>query len=353
MKNFSGKETDQPLLWGLLHGMNDLAAGYMLANFSFHHDHSESFTMLVIYAIIGFGGQLPVGLLLDKLKEVRPFAVISISLLILSVVLYSVDPFVAIIVTGFAGAGIHVTGGAICVQVEERAGPLGIFTAPGVLGLTLGGLSGSFAPSFLLICIPVILILAVLTLRQRIPVYQARHKKENSQLDTHDFIMLGILLIMCFRSFIFDVINGLAFNFEQGILVLGISAFLGKIIGGFVADRIGWKKFIYITLSIAFVLLHFGKDNIYALGFGIACLQSSVPLTLLFMCRSLPLYPATATSLSLGTSVALAGLPLYMGGEVKAGTGNHIIWILVFLGMMITWLFVIYYRKKHYRILPR
>ena len=30
------------------------------------------------------------------------------------------------------------------------------------------------------------------------------------------------------------------------------------------------------------------------------------------MGRSLPLYPATATALSLGTSIALAGLPLFM-----------------------------------------
>ncbi len=69
---------------------------------------------------------------------------------------------------------------------------------------------------------------------------------------------------------------------------------------------------MYITLPLALILFQFGKQNIYALAFGIACLQSSVPITLLLMSRSLPIYPATATALSLGASVALAGLPLFL-----------------------------------------
>ena len=104
----------------------------------------------------------------------------------------------------------------------------------------------------------------------------------------------------------------MAQQYPNGILIIGISAFAGKIIGGFVADKIGWKKFVYITLPIALVLFQFGKENIYALAFGIACLQSSVPITLLLMSRSLPMYPATATALSVGASVAIAGLPLFL-----------------------------------------
>ena len=354
MHSSINRSIQQPLLWGLLHGVNDFVAGYMLANFAFNHSNSDSFTMLVVYAILGFGGQLPVGFLLDKQKHIKPFAIVSICLLLFSTAFYFIDPYVAIILTGFAGAGIHVTGGAICLQVnEDRSGPLGLFTAPGVLGLTLGGLLGSMSSSYLLIALMAIIIVAIIIFKQGVPAYQAQNKK-GSQLDTHDWIMLGILLIMCFRSFIFDIVNNVSLHFEHGILILGISAFLGKIIGGFLADKIGWKKFVYITLPIAFLLLNFGKENIYALGFGIACLQSSVPLTLLLMSRSLPSFPATATALSLGTSVALAGLPLYMSNRHFNFNreSSNIIWLIVFTSMIVLWLGITVFRNSKQSLLP-
>ena len=343
------KSIHLPILWGSLHGINDFVAGYMLANFTFAHNSSESFTMLVVYAIIGFGGQLPVGFMLDKQKQIKPFAVASISLLLLSCFIYFIDPTVAIIVTGFASAGIHVTGGAICLQVnEDKSGPLGIFTAPGVVGLALGSMLGLLSSSYLLFAISAIIVVAIFIFKQPTPVYQVQHKNNTSQLDSHDWIMLSILLVMCFRSFIFDIMNASSILFENGILIFGISAFLGKIIGGFLADRIGWKKFIYITLPLAFVLFNFGRENIYAIAFGIACLQSSVPLTLLLMSRSLPLFPATATALSLGTSVALAGLPLYMKHEpfINKNFYFDVFGVLFFAAMIILWVLLAFKSKR-------
>lgn len=349
MRSANNTLSNQPLLWGLLHGLNDFVAGYMLANFAFTHNYNDSITMFVVYAVIGFGGQLPVGIWVDKQKQLKPFALVSVLLLVLSTLFYFVDPRTGIILTGFAGAGIHVTGGAICLHTHnDKSGPLGMFTAPGVLGLTLGSILGSMSTAYLFIALIAIVILAIFIFKQGVPAYQVQNKNV-SQLDAHDWIMLSILLIMCFRSFIFDVINSTVFQFEHGILILGISAFFGKIIGGFVADKIGWKKFIYITLPIAFVLLHFGKENIYALAFGIACLQSSVPLTLLLMSRSLPLFPATATALSLGTSVALAGLPLYMySSQVNFNDGwSYTILPIVFCFIAIGWLAFAFFRKRN------
>jgi MFS transporter, FSR family, fosmidomycin resistance protein len=302
----------QPLLWGLLHGLNDFAAGYMLANYTFRHEYSQSFLLIIVYSIIAFGGQLPVGFWLDAKKKITPFARVSFALLALAVPAYFAGAGVGIIVSAFASAFVHVTGGAVCLQVHaQKTGPLALFTAPGVLGLTLGGAIGAAGTWVLLVALVLIVVIAALVFAAGLPAYQSPEKKE-SELDVHDWLMLGILLVMCFRSFLFDVVNHVAHDYKNGILIIGISAFAGKIIGGFLADKIGWKKYVYISLPLALLLFQFGKDNIVALGFGIACLQSSVPITLLLMARSLPLYPATATGLSLGTSVALAGLPLYL-----------------------------------------
>jgi FSR family fosmidomycin resistance protein-like MFS transporter len=300
------------LLWGSLHGLNDLAAGFMLANYTFTHSNNDSFLFIVFYSVIGFGGQLPVGFLLDFKKNIQPFANVSVLLLPLSIIAWFISPEAGIFISGLASAFVHVTGGAICLQTNDgKNGPLAIFTAPGVLGLTLGSVLGHQNNLLLIVAGAMILLNVVLIIRNKIPVYNA-HQKRGSELDMHDWLMMGILLIMCFRSLIFDVINRVSQDFENGVLIIGISAFAGKIIGGFIADRIGWKKFIYITLPLALILFQFGKENIYALAFGIACLQSSVPITLLLMARSLPRYPATATAMSLGASIALAGLPLYL-----------------------------------------
>ncbi len=347
----NGLKNKQPLLWGTLHGLNDFAAGFMLANYTLTHSNNDAFLFIVIYSIIGFGGQLPVGFWLDYKKQVKPFASASLILLPLAVMAYFISAEAGIILSGFASAFVHVTGGAVCLQVNEnKTGPLALFTAPGVLGLTLGGVLGQYGDWQLAIVGIMILPVAFLIIKSKLPAYQQQEKK-GSELDAHDWLMLSILLIMCFRSFIFDVINRVAHDFENGILIIGIAAFAGKIIGGFVADKIGWKKFVYISLPLALLLFQFGKENIYALAFGIACLQSSVPITLLLMARSLPQYPATATALSLGTSIALAGLPLYMMPDQKLANNffsNPFLTAAVFLLLLLCWFFAdrLFFSKK-------
>jgi len=341
----------QPLLWGILHGLNDFAAGFMLANYTLTHNNNDAFLFIVIYSIIGFGGQLPVGFWLDHKKQIKPFASASLILLPLAVMAYFISAEAGIVMSGFASAFVHVTGGAVCLQVHEnKSGPLALFTAPGVLGLTLGGVLGQYGIWQLAIIGTLILPVAFLIIKNNLLSYKQQQRKE-SELDAHDWLMLSILLIMCFRSFIFDVINRVAHDFDNGILIIGISAFAGKIIGGFVADKIGWKKFVYISLPLALLLFQFGKENIYALAFGIACLQSSVPITLLLMSRSLPQYPATATALSLGTSIALAGLPLYMMPDQQLLTNffsNPFITAAVFILLLLCWFFAdrLFFRKK-------
>lgn len=331
----------QPVLWGLLHGLNDFAAGFMLANYTFTHNYNQSFLLIVVYSIIGFGGQLPVGFWVDYKKQLKPFAFISIISLLTAMLVYFIDGYTAIILSGIASAFVHVTGGAVCFQVNNnKTGPLALFTAPGVLGLTLGGVLGKFSVYGLWLVVGLVLVVAFFILRKPLPAYKA-HEKKQSELDAHDWLMLGILLFMCFRSFVFDVINHVAQQYPNGIVIIGISAFAGKIIGGFVADKIGWKKFVYITLPLALLLFQLGKENIYALAFGIACLQSSVPITLLLMSNSLVRYPATATALSVGTSVAFAGLPLFMVGDVKNilhNFNNGWLTAIVFILLFVFWL---------------
>lgn len=298
--------------WGMIHGVNDLVAGYMLANFSVHATQSEGLVILVLYGSIAFAGQLPLAFIIDKLKAMKRFALASLGLLYLSIAIYFLSPVAGIIITAFAGAGVHVCGGLITIQQESsKASLAGIFTAPGVLGLTIGGILGGYSWP-LILAAGLLLALTLIISQLGIPEYKICIKKQKSTLDVHDWIMLFILLVMCMRSFIFDMVNFIAYEQPYGAFILAMSAFGGKFLGGFIADKFGWKKTAYAGLLLGLVFLNIGRDNIYTLAFGIACLQSSVPVTLMLLFSGLSQYPASSVALSLGTSVAVSGLPFYI-----------------------------------------
>lgn len=46
----------QPLYWGLLHGVNDMLAGFLLATYTLSQDYKSSFLYISLYAILAFGG---------------------------------------------------------------------------------------------------------------------------------------------------------------------------------------------------------------------------------------------------------------------------------------------------------
>ncbi len=306
------KQLSISLHWGLLHGINDWIAGYLLMHYSFTNPGKESFLALVIYVILAFGGQLPLGIVVDKLKKIKIFGQLSILLLIIATTLSIQFVFPAIIIAGIASAGIHVIGGTICLQQSEnKITPLGIFTAPGVAGLALGGFCGALPPDWMWLALVLIFILFFQISKKGWPAYIFKKETPANTPDTHDAIMIILLFIMTLRSFIFDMINQFSTQIEYGLLILGLSAFCGKIIGAVMADKIGWKNWLYISLPLSFIFFEIGRESIWALGFGIACLQSSVPLTLQLMYKCLPSYPATASAMSLGTVIALAGLPMY------------------------------------------
>ncbi|HRH59251.1 MAG TPA: hypothetical protein PL045_01710 [Chitinophagaceae bacterium] len=337
-----------PFYWGMLHGVNDWVAGYMLAHASISMQPQQSFMALIVYAVLGFGGQLPAGMWLDSNKNLKAFATVSALCLVIACLLFFQFPFAAIVAAGIASAGIHVTGGAVCLLISnEKSSMLGIFTSPGVAGLAWGGFSGFLQSSFLLIPLACTAVLFVLILKAGFPSYSTSPRKE-AALDTHDWIMLLLLLVISLRSFLFDLVNNFAQYKDDGLIVIGFAAFAGKLIGGFAADKIGWKKWVYITLPLAIIFLQLGRENITLLAFGVACLQSSVPLTLMLMYKSIPQFPATAGALSLGAAIALAGLPLYASPLVQNifktsdSVYASIIWGVVFLLLAL----FIFFRKK-------
>lgn len=301
------------VLFGAGHGFNDFIAGYLLAHLSVKSSNWQLNTIaFLVYSVVAFGGQLPAGILVDKIKKLKAFSLLSLSLMVVAVAISYLNIYAAILISGFASAFIHVCGGAACAVSDNKSATLsGIFTSPGVIGLITGGILGVTTFSFFyLLILPLLLLLFLLTISV-IPSYKRTEEREETLLDTHDFFMLMLLIAIAFRSLFWNVLHMMCFDNTQWLLGLGISAAAGKLMGGYIADKVDWKKFVFVSILCAALLLNAGKNYFPVFCAGVALLQSAVPVTLLLMQNYMRNRPATASGLSLGVAILIAGLPTY------------------------------------------
>lgn len=302
------------VLFGASHGINDFIAGYLLAHLS---TVSTNYTYIsvafLVYSVLAFGGQLPAGIMVDKYKKVKFFSMFALLCMMASIAVSGFSLLTAIILSAVASAFIHVCGGAACYLSDNKSITLsGIFTSPGVIGLISGGILGSMQfEYFYLFLVPIVLLLLILQKTTLIENNSANVHTENTWLDTHDFVMLFLLFAIALRSLFWNIVHMMCFDNNYWLMALGISAGVGKLIGAVVADRIDWKKYIFISICASVVLLNMDKSNIYLFCAGVFFLQSAVPITLLVLQNYLKDKPATGAGLCLGAAVLIAGLPTY------------------------------------------
>ena len=307
-----------PILLGTAHALNDFLSGYILATYANTFSTEASASMLLIYGGLAFGGQIPVGVWLDKQPMFKTATIVAFIFLLFGTALIYYDlPLVTIVVIGIASALIHVAGGAWVLKIApHESGITGIFVAPGVAGLTLGGFLGSQGIKDIPIYIffAVLLLFAALLMASRKDLTETHLQKSHttSSFETHDAVMLLILAAICLRSLLWDIINLFYGNNYAMLLAIGLSAFLGKIIGGFLSDALGWKRWLKIALPLSAILLAFLGENAVALCIGAALLQSTTPMMVRLMYSVFPNQPAIAVALSLGLGILLAGIPGYM-----------------------------------------
>jgi FSR family fosmidomycin resistance protein-like MFS transporter len=127
--------------------------------------------------------------------------------------------------------------------------------------------------------------------------------------ESHDWIMIGLLTAVALRSLLWTSFQLASAGQINALIALGIAAGVGKVVGGFAAERLGYRRWTLLSLAIAAPLLAFAGKKLALLLPGVALLQSSIPCSIAAMARLLPGRPATATGLVLGLAVALGGLP--------------------------------------------
>src|SRR5262245_50242409 len=129
-----------PIVLGLAHAASDGSAGLLLGSLAALVPAGQVLQLVVLYNVIAFGGQPLAGVVADRIRNPRGAALFGIAITIVALSTFRAQPVLAVALAGVGSAAFHVGAGAIalCATQGRAAGP-GLFAAPGVIGLAVGG----------------------------------------------------------------------------------------------------------------------------------------------------------------------------------------------------------------------
>ncbi len=312
-------------LLGLAHGLSDCAAGFMIGTLPDGGAGGwlDVGALVLLYNVLAFGGQVPAGVVVDRLGRPKLVLALSLCLVAVALLVFPNAPLLAIGLAGVAGAFFHVSGGMLALLAFPKSTVgAGLFAAPGVMGLALGGYMAWLGmPALLALAgIVALVVLLILVLEYPAPASVPQPAAQGDALEWHDLIMLVLLLAIAMRSAVWNLFELIHSADHALLLVLGLAAMLGKVAGGFLAARWGWRRYAVIALVISTPLLMLGGTLWWTLLLGIFLLQSATPAAVMGMYRLMPRMPATAIGMCFGLAIAAGGVPTMLGWRPEPWT---------------------------------
>lgn len=282
---------------------------------------------ILLYDIVAFTLQLPIGIALDQLDKNSYAALLSYALVgagvILSLVPIALLEWPAILLLAIGNALFHSAGGLSVLNISQKhAGPSGIFIATGAIGVFLGTQSAQMERLQIAFSLLVLLFLcALITL-----VVQKVNKKywnvHNVAFDIPKFssntlLAIALLsLVVALRSYV-GMVMAFPWKSEMLLLVLSIlGVFAGKALGGVVADRIGFRTTAIFSLIVA-ATLFVPSWEIPVMGLlGVFFFNFTMSITLASLANILPNAKGTAFGLA-SFSLAVGALPALAGFRIE------------------------------------
>lgn len=324
-----------------------------LAMFGRFIPREDGYLLILIYNFCAFALQMPLGVILDFLAEKDKHGMINFSFLsaTLGIVITLAGSFTHPAILGIGNALFH-TGGGVGTILEDRrenrqGRKLGIFVAPGALGLYLGTLlakDGLWKEALLWAGILSVL-LGILAYRRRrlyLPAY-AISKKYNIISDERNrknafSLKIMVSIFCCMMVVILRSYLGMAVTFpwKSGVLAGSLAILCiasGKTAGGFASAHYGFSRTVTISLGLA-ACCYFFSDRMPV---GLAALflfNMTMPVTLYWMVCCMPKRPGFSFGF-LTFALFLGFLPGYFGslprtvGNLLGGIGSVISLLLL------------------------
>lgn len=282
---------------------------------------------ILLYDIVAFTLQLPIGIALDQLDKNSHAALLSYALVgagvILSLVPIALLEWPAILLLAIGNALFHSAGGLSVLNISQKhAGPSGIFIATGAIGVFLGTQSAQMGRLQIAFSLLVLLFLcALITL-----VVQKVNKKywnvhnvsfDIPRLSSNTLLAIALLsFVVALRSYA-GMVMAFPWKSEMLLLVLSIlGVFAGKALGGVVADRIGFRTTAIFSLIVA-ATLFVPSWEIPVMGLlGVFFFNFTMSITLASLANILPNAKGTAFGLA-SFSLAVGALPALAGFRIE------------------------------------
>ncbi len=326
---------------GLGHGVSDGAAGWMIGVLANELPPQQLGALVLLYNLLAFGGQLPAGLLVDRVGHARGFALASLLLMSGALLLAGAGGWLAaIVLAGVASAVYHVAGGALALHLSGgRAAAVGLFAAPGVVGLAAGGTLAALGVDARPVLVLLLALVTLLVARGAAGPRPATIVQAHTpQIDGHDLVMIVLLAVIALRSLIWNTLQLVAEGRHETLLALALAAALGKIAGGPLADRFGAQRYLRLSLVFAAPLLALAGTQPWALLLGTALLQSATPAALVLVFHVLPRAPALASGLAFGLAIAVGAVPIFSAEIIPLLRTPPMVVVLALLaGLLAVW----------------
>jgi FSR family fosmidomycin resistance protein-like MFS transporter len=304
LQPLSAESRFRPAIYGFIHALVDAAcvAAVVRTSRGSYVADLGAFWTVAGYDMLAFGLEFPLGLLVDRLRLARLSMILGAAMAAVVLAPGPVPALATMIVAGVGNALFHLgAGGLVLRSAGGRAAPAGVFVAPGALGLGLGlwmGRTGrgSTFPIYIALAFAVV---ALITLDKPATVDRDKPIGAGRQPALLPWLILLVLLLVsvAVRSF---VGFGACFQCAGGLAVaIGLPAagFLGKLVGGMVADRLGWLRTSTAALLLSLPLIAFSGGSLFLALPGVLLFQSTMAVTLVAVYALMPRWPATAFGL--------------------------------------------------------
>jgi len=299
-------------------------------------------TAVLLYNTLAFSTQCVVGLATDRAKGHEFLAAVSLAAAAMGALL-PLNWVLRVIVLGLGNSVFHVTAGTVTLKRSAgKAGPLGVFVAPGAVGLLLGTLfpaTGTyFAVAALFICMP--MALGSHRIQAAGGGVEAEPAPPVRRIETPWLAVCALLVAVAVRA-----VGGSSVSFPWEVtpalsLLMVAFVFSGKAAGGYLCDRLGAKKTALLSLPLAAVLIAFGSAWMVPSLLGQLLLNLTMPVTLWLIYRVLPDSPGLAFGLA-----ASALWPGTIAGTLMTLTGAAL-WACILLSFLFGLFAILYSDKK-------
>ena len=298
----------------MMHSLIDYLCAFSLFHTYLHRP--KPFSAFLTYTFCAFALQLPAGIMLDYAVTRKSCRKAPLFTILLGCAVTAAGVFFGPVMLGIGNALFHTGGGVLSIQEDRRAdlsgAGLGVFVAPGAIGLFLGSVLSYNSLSVTVTIVSALLAVCGILLYREEADRKTHVIGKPAVFDCSSLCMLGV----CFAVVILRSAVGFAetFAWKTGFFPAFAAVCMtaaGKAAGGLFSAAYGTGRTIIVSLALSAVCFVF-KDVMPA---GLAALfffNMTMPLTLYLLAETFFDMPGFSFgTLTFGLFIGYAAVRVY------------------------------------------